>query len=168
MAGRGVPMIDEMAGRTHFNVAAVIVGVFVDQIGSFALGAIVAVWARSLNEAFSHGVFRDLDVLTFARHVYEFGCLALGAIGAYTAAQIARQSMVAHGLAVGVASLCVSIVLGFGMAQVMFDARGIVFAVLAVLAAVFGGWLASLMPMRRREPEHAEPTGRRAGFPTRA
>jgi hypothetical protein len=144
-----------MAGQTRFNVPAVILGVFVDQIGSFALGAAIAVFTAGADEALSHGIFRDLDVRSLAQFAYEVCCLAFGVIGAFTAARMAKHAMVAHGLAVGVASLCVSTVLGIGMSQVLFDGRGIVFAVLAVLAAVVGGWFASLLPVPRRAFEHA-------------
>jgi hypothetical protein len=144
-----------MAKTTGIHVPSVILGVFIDQIGSFALGAIIALFAASATEAFSHGIYRDLDVDSLAQLVYEFGCLGFGVIGGLTAARLAKRSMVAHGLAVGVASLCVSTVLGVGMSERMFDARGIMFAALALLAAVFGGWLASLKPVRRLELERA-------------
>jgi hypothetical protein len=144
-----------MAKTTGIHVPAVILGVFVDQIGSFALGAAIAVFTAGADEALSHGVFRDLDVRALAQLAYEVGCLGFGVIGACTAGRVARHSMVAHGLGAGVASLCVSTVLGIGMSQVMFDGRGIVFAVLALLAALAGGWLASLLPVRRPELERA-------------
>ena len=144
-----------MAKTTGIHPPAVIVGVFIDQIGSFALGAIVAMFAAGATEALSHGVFRNLDVDSLAQLTYELGCLGFGVIGGLTAARVAKRSMVAHGLAVGAASLCVSTVLGVGMSEVMFDARGIMFAALALLAALFGGWLASLQPVRRPELERA-------------
>ena len=144
-----------MAKNTGIHLPAVILGVFVDQIGSFALGAAIAVFAAGADEALSHGVFRDLDVRTLAAFAYEVGCLGFGVIGGCTAARLAKYSMVAHGLAVGVASLCVSTVLGIGMSQVMFDSRGIFFAILAVLAGLLGGWLASLLPVQRPSLERA-------------
>ncbi len=142
-----------MASQPRFNAGAVIVGVFVDQIGSFALGAALAVFAAGLTEAFSHGVFRDIDVGALAKGAYELGCLACGVIGGSIAARLAKRAMVAHGVAAGAASVAVSTVLGIGMNQTMFDGRGIVFALLAVLAGLLGGWLASLLPVRRRELE---------------
>jgi hypothetical protein len=111
----------------HFG--AVIVGVFVDQVGSFAMGAAIAVIV---------GGFA-------AQSLYEASCIMCGVAGGYQAARLARRSMVAHGVATSLTSLGVSTALGIAMNQVMFDARGIFFALVALAAGSLGGWLASLL-----------------------
>ena len=122
----------------HFG--AVIVGVFVDQIGSFAMGAVIAIVAAG---AMGKGGPGD-GAGNLVQALYEVCCIGFGIAGGFTAAQLARRSMVVHGVATGLASLGVSTALGIAMNQVMFDARGIFFAVVALAAGPIGGWLASL------------------------
>ena len=59
-----------------------------------------------------------------------------GVIGGWTAARLARRSMVAHGVATGLTSLAVSTTLGVAANQQMFDARGIFFAAVALVAGL--------------------------------
>ena len=128
----------------HFG--AVIVGVFVDQIGSFAMGAAIAVvavlepWAGAASRA-------RTERRKLVQALYEASCIVFGVIGGFTAARLARRSMVAHGVATSMTSLGVSTALGFAMNQEMFDARGIFFAAVALAAGPLGGWLASLLPL---------------------
>ena len=79
-------------------------------------------------------------------------CIGFGVAGGYTAARLARRSMVAHGVATSLTSLGVSTALGIAMNQVMFDARGIFFAAVALAAGPLGGWLASLVIGSRPQP----------------
>ena len=130
----------------HFG--AVICGVFVDQLGSFAMGAAIAVAAGSIiGPGGADGGMRNL-----VQALYEVSCIGFGVAGGFTAAQFARRSMVAHGIATGIASLGVSTALGIAMDQEMFDARGIFFAVVALLAGSLGGWLASVIIGNRPHP----------------
>jgi putative membrane protein (TIGR04086 family) len=145
-----------MAKTRGIHIPAVILGVFVDQGGSFAMGAVIAVVvAIVVAPLMGGGDGPQSPAADLAQHLYEMACLLCGAAGGYTAARTAGRSMVAHGLAVGIASLGVSTILGFGMEQEMFDGRGLFFAALAVLAGPLGGWLASLQPVARPAPERA-------------
>jgi len=125
----------------HFG--AVIVGVFVDQIGSFAMGAAIAMVA--IGAAGKGGLEGTSGGGNLIQALYEASCIVFGVIGGYTAARLARRSMVARGVAVGLASLFVSTALGVALDQVMFDARGIFFAFIALVAGPLGGRLASLL-----------------------
>ena len=127
------------------HLGAVIVGVFVDQIGSFAMGAVIAIVAAG---AMSKGGPGD-GAGNLVQALYEVCCIGFGIAGGYTAAQLARRSMVAHGVATSLTSLGVSTAMGVAMNQVMFDARGIFFAAVALAAGPLGGWLASLFPGHR-------------------
>ena len=80
----------------HFG--AVIVGVFVDQIGSFAMGAAIAMVA--IGAAGKGGLEGDERRGNLIQALYEASCIVFGVIGGYTAARLARQSMVARGVAV--------------------------------------------------------------------
>ena len=131
----------------HFG--AVIVGVFVDQIGSFAMGAAIAVVVGGVA-----GQAGQAGMGTLAQSLYEASCIMCGVAGGFIAARLARRSMVAHGIATSVASLGVSTALGIAMNEVMFDARGIFFAAVALAAGPLGGWLASLL-VRRQQPARA-------------
>ena len=84
--------------------------------------------------------------------LYEASCIAFGVVGGWTAARLARRSMVAHGVAMGLTSLGVSTAIGVAINAEMFDARGIFFAAVAVAAGTLGGWLASLVPVRAPQP----------------
>ena len=123
----------------HFG--AVIVGVFVDQIGSFAMGAAIAIVAAGPSGKGGPGDGAG----NLVQALYEVSCIGFGVAGGYTAARLARRSMVAHGVATSIASLGVSTALGIAMNQEMFDARGIFFALVALAAGPLGGWLASLL-----------------------
>src|SRR5262245_24824346 len=86
----------------HFG--AVICGVFVDQLGSFAMGAVIAVvFAGSVAAG-----GRDAGTLNLVQALYEVSCIGFGIAGGFTAAQLARRSMIVHGVATGIASLGVS------------------------------------------------------------
>ena len=132
--------------RLHFG--AVICGVFVDQLGSFAMGAVIAVLVAGSVAAGG----RDAGMLNLVQALYEVSCIGFGVAGGFTAAQLARRSMLVHGIATGIASLGVSTALGIAMDQEMFDARGIFFAVVALLAGSLGGWLASVIIGNRPHP----------------
>lgn len=128
-----------MARELDLHPGAVIVGVFVDQIGSFAMGAVIAVVASSFMAPYTRPTEGMGNVV---QALYEVSCIGFGMAGGYTAARLARRSMVAHGLAASLASFGVSTALGFAMREQMFDARGIFFAAVAILAGPLGGWLA--------------------------
>jgi hypothetical protein len=132
----------------HFG--AVIVGVFVDQIGSFAMGAVIAIVA--IGAAGKSGLEGVNGAGNLIQALYEASCIVFGVAGGWTAARLARRSMVAHGLATSLTSLGVSTALGVALSQVMFDARGIFFALVALAAGPLGGWLASLLPVSRPQP----------------
>ena len=138
------------------HVGAVIVGVFVDQIGSFAMGAVIAVVGAGMAGGGHDGANGASNLV---QALYEVSCIGFGVAGGYTAAQLARRSMVAHGVATSLTSLGVSTALGVAMNQVMFDARGIFFAAVALAAGPLGGWLASLFSEAGRN-RHAGRIGR--------
>jgi hypothetical protein len=146
-AARRVPMIETMKRGLDLHFGAVIVGVFVDQIGSFAMGAAIAIIAAGA--VGKGGLEAASGTGNLIQALYEASCIVFGVIGAFTAARLARRSMVAHGIATSMTSLGVSTALGVAMNQEMFDARGIFFAVVALVAGPLGGWLASLLPVRR-------------------
>jgi hypothetical protein len=134
-----------MADLKGLRVEAIVLGVSIDQLGSFAIGAALAVLA---------GVSASDDtprqsLLTAAQNLYEVLCIALGVISAGVGARVAGRSMIVHGLAISTASLVVSSAIGLAAGQPMFDARGMLFQMLALLAGPLGGWLASLWPARR-------------------
>jgi putative membrane protein (TIGR04086 family) len=145
-------MIESMNRGLDLHYGAVIVGVFVDQIGSFAMGLAIALCLPVLGLTLAAGGPGGAGNLNLAQALYEASCIACGVAGGFTAARLARRSMVAHGIAVGVSSLGVSTALGVAMNQEMFDARGIFFAAIALVAGPLGGWLASLLPVRRLQP----------------
>jgi hypothetical protein len=132
------------------HVGAVVIGVSIDQVGSFVIGAAMAILSvvASVSSTVRH------SELVAAQNLYEVVCIALGVIGAGIGARVARRSMVVHGLAVSTASLVVSTAIGLAARQSMYDARGIRFQLLALLAGPLGGWLASLWPVRQRTPAH--------------
>ena len=138
-------MIQLMTRRLDMHFGAVLLGVCVDQIASFAIGMTLALCLPTLGIASA----------AVGQALYEAACIGCGVGGGWAAAQFARRSMVAHGVAVGLTSLAVSTALGMAAHQRMFDARGLSFALMAFVAAVLGGWLASLLPVRRREPARA-------------
>ena len=140
-------MIEAMNRGLDLHFGAVIVGVFVDQIGSFAMGAAIAIVA--VGAVGKDGLEGASGTGNLIQALYEASCIVFGVIGAFTAARLARRLMVAHGVATSMTSLGVSTALGFAMNQEMFDARGIFFAVVALVAGPLGGWLASLLPVRR-------------------
>ena len=142
-------MIESMNRGLDLHHGAVIVGVFVDQIGSFAMGLVIALSLPLLGLTLAPGGPGGPGNLNLAQALYEASCIACGVAGGFTAARLARRSMVAHGVAVGVTSLGVSTALGVAMNQEMFDARGLFFAAIALVAGPLGGWLASLLPVRR-------------------
>jgi len=137
-----------MARELDIHPGAVIVGVFVDQIGSFAMGAAIAIVAAG----FVGPGGPDAGMSNLVGALYEVSCIGFGIAGAYTAAKLARRSMVAHGLATSLVSFGVSTALGFAMREAMFDARGIFFAVVALAAGPLGGWLAWLIIGNRTQP----------------
>lgn len=120
------------------HVGAVVVGVFVDQIGSFTTAVALAAGLPILG----------VSSAKVGQALYEASCIAYGGIGGFTAARFARRSMIAHGMATSFASLAVSTALGVAMRQQMLDSRAILFAVMALAAGPLGGWLASLIPVR--------------------
>jgi putative membrane protein (TIGR04086 family) len=145
-----------MAKSTGIHLPAVILGVFVDQGASFTMGLVIAIVVGIVAAPLlGDGAGPASASANLAQHLYEASCLLCGLAGGYTGARTAKRAMVEHGLLIGLASFGVSIVLGIGMGQEMFDSRGVFFAVLAVLAGPVGGWLASLQPAQRPEPERA-------------
>jgi hypothetical protein len=154
-AHRRVPMIESMNRGLDLHYGAVIVGVFVDQIGSFAMGLAIAVGLPLLGLTIHPGGPNGHGNANLAQALYEASCIVFGVAGGYQAARLAGRSMVAHGVAVGVTSLGVSTALGVAMNQELFDARGIFFAAVALVAGSLGGWLASLRPARRPQPTRA-------------
>jgi hypothetical protein len=137
-----------MADLKGLRVEAVVVGVSIDQLGSFAIGAALAVLAGVSS---SDGTPRPA-LLTVTQNLYEVLCIALGVTSAGIGARIAGRSMIVHGIAISTASLLVSTAIGVAAGQPMFDARGMLFQMLALLAGPLGGWLASLWPLRERAP----------------
>jgi hypothetical protein len=143
-------MIRTMANQKGLHAGAVVIGVSVDQVGSFAMGAAIAILTGAAELG---GTLRQSD-LTIAQNLYEVLCIALGTIGACVGARVAGRSMVVHGLAISNASLAVSMAIGLAANQKMFDGRGILFQVLALMAGPLGGWLASQWPVpAQRRPE---------------
>jgi hypothetical protein len=134
----------------EIHVGAVIAGVLVDQIGSFAMAAVIAIAAVATAGSGGHGV--STGVANQGQALYEASCIVFGMVAGFTAARIARQSMVAHGVATSVTSLAVSTALGVAMNQEMFDGRGIFFAAMALVAGPLGGWLAMLLTASRPHP----------------
>ena len=145
-------MIDAMNRGLDLYFSAVLVGVLVDQFGSFAMGAAIAVCLPLLGLTIDPGGPNGHGNANLAQALYEASCIVFGVIGGWTAARLARRSMVAHGVATGLTSLAVSTTLGVAANQPMFDARGIFFAAVALVAGLLGGWLASLLPIRPRQP----------------
>jgi putative membrane protein (TIGR04086 family) len=144
-------MIHAMKRGLDLHFGAVIVGVFVDQLGSFATGLAIAVCLPILGLTLDPGAPGGHGNLNVGQALYEAACILCGVAGGWTAARLARRSMIVHGLAASLASLAVSTALGVAMNQEMFDARGIFFAAIALAAGPLGGWLATLMPARRAQ-----------------
>jgi hypothetical protein len=76
-----------MARSAGIHVPAVILGVFVDQLGSFALGAAIAiVTAIVAVPVMGGGAGPDSPAASLGQHLYEAACLLCGAAGAYIGA----------------------------------------------------------------------------------
>jgi hypothetical protein len=145
-----------MAKTTGIHVPSVILGVFVDQGASFAMGLVIAIVVGIVAvPLMGGGAGPDSPSADLAQYLYEVSCLMCGAAGGYTGARTAKRAMVEHGLVIGIASFGVSTILGIGLGQEMFDSRGIFYAILAILAGPVGGWVASLQPLPRASLERA-------------
>ena len=127
---------------TGLKLAAVAVGVAVDILGSVVIG-IVAFVATADGQSLTE----PIDMLgrfgTFGLALMLATGLAQTGVGAFVAARIAKVHYVRHGVAVGVVSLALAILSGFGPDQGMpawYDAG----SYLGLLpASALGGYLAS-------------------------
>ena len=122
----------------------IVVGILIDIGGSIGAGIAYVIGAAVVQGA--RGVAFDAETLTLGvpqLAVIEMVGLLFTATGGFVAAQMAKTRHLQHGMAVGVASLCVGLLSEFAGGDSDVPAWFNAIAYVAVVpAAAFGGYLA--------------------------